>query len=752
MKQGKLEEGKDHKKRGKRRSRLPKQVVIGFFCALFIVAGILSAVCAYFWHLRSVTDASDVIVDFQNDTISITWDPAKMDACRLFRYDEKTEEYVFCGQYQNEIIMDAGEDGEEVKLRLQAVRYMNPFGHRVELLGRSRELTINPMEKIKLYSYAIPEDKIIFILWQEEEGSTYEVYRFDDVGGSARYFETGNNIIMFDFENDLALPERGDSVQVAVRVVHREEDYIAYGPISESVMISRNDLLENNLSLCWEQVEERQYVLSWQEGHGDWYEVQQWSEEEKRWVSKCTLDWAQEMTYQTDHLPSNAQVRFRVITYDTVAERDREEFRAEPSEVTIHTGMSTLYCTIWPIVPLKIMDKPQGGEILGEVPAGQALCVLEENGSCFKIAYKNDIGYIDSRFCMINLPEYLGDLCEYDITNSISSIFRIHEYDIPEITGSVVQGYENVCLGNGDFLVPYLYPCTVKLYQAALNAAADGYCLRIYDAFRPNEATRYLYDTVEALLNDPIMEEGDERDETEQTPESGDASGTAQTDVAQGKEQTTDAGQAIDGERTPDGGQTTDGEHTPDGEQTADIEGAPDGEQTIDTEPENDESGWEMYDTYGSIMTDDGRYRLRSFLAPTVSAHNRGIALDLVLIDADTKENLPMQTEIHDLSWYSVTGQNNENARLLAQYMKGAGYNDLVTEWWHFQDDDTRNQIGLNSYLTEGVSIEGWKRDDTGWRYRLGDGSFYQDTTVMIDGQKCVFDEEGYCIREGLDE
>lgn len=732
------EQGKhtDEKRRRNRSPKFLKKVVVGFLCALVIMAVALSAV--YFWNLRFVTDTSVINVCFQQETLSITWNPSvKMDTCRLSRYDERTGEYVSCGQYQDGImIMDAEETGKEIRLRLQAVRYVNIFGYRMELSGVSRELTINPMEMLEVHKSVNAETKTVSINWQEEEGSTYEVYLFDAYGNPQLYSETDNNAITLDFANDFTIPDRSEPFKAAVRAVCRGEDYVLYGPMSECVLISRNDLIGNALSLCWEQVEERQYVLSWQECHGKQYEVQQWSEEEKRWVSRCNLDWTEEMVYKTEHLPSNTQVRFRVITYDNVEERDREEFKAEPSEVTFHTGMSSLYCTIWPIVPLQIIEDPNGEEILGEVPAGQTLCVLEENGSWFKILYQNRLGYIDSRFCMINLPEYMGDLCEYDITNSVSSIFRVHEYDIPEITGSVVKGYENVCLGSGDYLVPYLYPCTAKLYQAALNAAADGYSLRIYDAFRPNEATRYLYDTVEMLLYDPVIDEDEEDGEDEENEEGREDDETAQMPEC---------------EAEPESLQT-DGEGSSDGEQPLDGEGVSDGEPLLDAEQADGEAVEEMYDTYWSIMTDDGRYRLGSFLAQSVSNHNRGIALDLVLIDADTKENIPMQTEIHDLSWYSVTGQNNENARLLAQYMKGAGYNGLASEWWHFQDDETKDQIGLNSYLTAGVSIEGWKRDDTGWKYRLKDGSFYRNTAVTIDGQEYLFDAEGYCAREGLEE
>lgn len=153
--------------------------------------------------------------------------------------------------------------------------------------------------------------------------------------------------------------------------------------------------------------------------------------------------------------------------------------------------------------------------------------------------------------------------------------------------------------------------------------------------------------------------------------------------------------------------------------------------------------------TLREIMTNKGKYRLSSFLAASVSAHNRGIALDLTMVDLNTNEELKMQTDIHDLSAYSVITQNNNNARLLAKYMKEVGYHDLFSEWWHFQDDETKEEIGLKSYLREGISVEGWKKNDIGWRYQLKDGSFYESTMEVIHGKSYTFNAEGYCV-EGI--
>ena len=75
--------------------------------------------------------------------------------------------------------------------------------------------------------------------------------------------------------------------------------------------------------------------------------------------------------------------------------------------------------------------------------------------------------------------------------------------------------------------------------------------------------------------------------------------------------------------------------------------------------------------------------------------------------------------------------------------MLAAGFKDLYSEWWHYQDDEIYQK---NKYepLKTGVSCEGWTKDDNGWRYRLADGSFYAGCTRTIDGMTYTFDMEGY--------
>ena len=90
-----------------------------------------------------------------------------------------------------------------------------------------------------------------------------------------------------------------------------------------------------------------------------------------------------------------------------------------------------------------------------------------------------------------------------------------------------------------------------------------------------------------------------------------------------------------------------------------------------------------------------------------------------------------------------VPGLVNLDFADVTSIMKDAGFGGLTSEWWHFQDNDTRDALSLNIYMYNGVSAEGWVADDTGWRYRRADGSFVTGS-AEIGGVSCDFGEDGY--------
>lgn len=690
-----------------------------------------------------------------------------------------------------------------LEIRIQAVAEGR------NLLGLSRNLASRRLEAKVAYvelnapeAAATPGPGSLSLRWKLAGASPdlYEVFALDEGGISRHAASTSGKALSLKVgrDGDLAMPGYGQPLRVNVRAGVQGEGYILCGPASNLISVARQDLLGDDLNLIFLETEPRVFTLEWDETRGEYYELQEWDEE--GWSLLDTLEPAERFTYELGRLRSGSRHRFQVVAKDlSGAVRSSEE-------VEFSASVDPLYATVWPIIDQEYYESASTDSAsLGKIPGGTALCVLEEQGDWFQVRYKDKYGYVDSRFCMINLPEYVGDHCEYDITNSYNSVFKVHENPIALITDQVISGFEHIRTADEHFLVPYLYPCAKKLLSAAQAAEADGYRLKIYEAFRPNEATRFLYDTTAAQLDWAALvydEEGGENEDGKRNamdpvtgwivdladglltdPETDEK--ISREDLALRQEEEAEAlageeageGQTPEGEAVPGAPESPDapespaepldpsqpffilpeegegGSLEPDGSQQPAVQPQPepqpeappqDGGEPLEggEAPEDEETP--EYETYFQIMTNNGRFRLGSFLAQVTSAHNRGIALDLTLKEIDSGEELEMQSAIHDLSWYSAAYLNNDNAKLLEKYMTATGMRGLTSEWWHFQDDETRESIGLSSYLFKGVDMGGWTKDDRGWRYRDTDGSILKNTSITVDGTRYTLDRDGY--------
>lgn len=118
----------------------------------------------------------------------------------------------------------------------------------------------------------------------------------------------------------------------------------------------------------------------------------------------------------------------------------------------------------------------------------------------------------------------------------------------------------------------------------------------------------------------------------------------------------------------------------------------------------------DKYYNYLNGEINGNKYDETDFLASKTSTHNYMIAIDMTLVDLKTKKELKMQTKMHDLSIYSTTDYNNENAKLLSKIMTKQGFHPLESEWWHFQDDDSKIDY-MNYYITNDNKIKEYKTD-----------------------------------------
>jgi len=82
----------------------------------------------------------------------------------------------------------------------------------------------------------------------------------------------------------------------------------------------------------------------------------------------------------------------------------------------------------------------------------------------------------------------------------------------------------------------------------------------------------------------------------------------------------------------------------------------------------------------------------------TGSRHNRGNAVDVTLVDASGKE-VEMPTGFDDFSSRAassatgVTAAAKKNREILSETMRRAGFRQLDTEWWHFDDPEGRGEV-----------------------------------------------------------
>lgn len=468
----------------------------------------------------------------------------------------------------------------------------------------------------------------------------------------------------------LSLPPEGQRYYFKASALREDSGMLYYGAEAPAGSFLAKDLTQWNLAVSMEVPSKYKRTLHWSEIRGCSYEVQRSTG--SGWETVKTVAAGEKRTYATPWL-NPGKYEYRIVAVDPGD--GHEEAVSDSVPFTVHK--LTQYATIWALKDLPVYADSGWRRIADHVKQGEAFCVLEETNGLFAIRVNDRICYIDSNYCMINLPDYLGDLCSYNITNSVYSIYAVHEFGIPDVTGVVSPGYENICQDDGSFLVPLLYPTAQKLMKAARSAQKEGFRLKIYDSFRPYITTRDIYDRTEKILNDPLPEV------------------------------------------------------TYTGEPRSTITDLPE-------EPRRDLD----YLTYGWVMT-GYNYVLNAFLANTGSMHNLGIALDLTIEDLKTGVEIPMQSSMHDLSQYSVLSRNTEDAKHLGKIMTGAGFGGLVSEWWHFQDNDARDKLALIK-VANGVSAQCWVKDDTGWRWRDAKGNLFSGKTLEMNGKTYTFDSKGY--------
>lgn len=354
---------------------------------------------------------------------------------------------------------------------------------------------------------ADPDAQTVSLSFRMKEGDTAQLYLKDDAGETLKTWTLEENALDITFGDggELATPGFGGSYTITFDAFREEPGLKFYGQPSAEMTLVRDDLLGRSLTVNCTNLGDNMCQLTWNESKGEYYEVQMLNPFTGEWYAVHQVAGDGQRSYTSPHLAAYDQYTYRVVAVGGQT-MEGSEYAAVSDGVSFTTIESPIFATIWPTKKLKAYSDPQKTEVVGEVTAARAYCVLEEEQGMFGVSIDGEVCYIDSNYCMINLPEYMGSLCSYEITNSYSSIYMVHEFEIPEVTAVVTAGYENVQQADGSYLVPLLYPVAKKLVVAAQDAMVQGYRLKIYDSFRPYIATREIYDLTESILDDPIPE------------------------------------------------------------------------------------------------------------------------------------------------------------------------------------------------------------------------------------------------------
>ena len=390
-----------------------------------------------------------------------------------------------------------------VRFRVFGIEYTRYGISTLEVLLRLETPTVTNLEWT-----ADPEKSCVYVSFDLKNGDSCTGYYIEE---SHQYrkiqsLEDTHWTLFFGENGIMPLPDWDEQYGFALSVSRSEPGLEVHGMVTAEFSLERQDLLGYDLNAKIQAEEDYGFILTWQETKGAYYEIQR-VDRSGDWTVVSRVDQGEELRFVSGPLAKFSNFYYRIVAVDPYGEGDT--YITQTDVIHFETKASPMHATVWPMKDLDAYFDPRKTEAYSVAKLGKAYCVVDEKDGMFGVRIGDQIGYIDSNYCMINLPDYVGDLCSYQITNSTSSIYMIHDLEIPDVTAVVTKGDERVRLNDGNYLVPLLYPTAKKLAEAAQAAVDQGYKLKIYDSFRPRAATLEIYDLTEKILDDPISEEED---------------------------------------------------------------------------------------------------------------------------------------------------------------------------------------------------------------------------------------------------
>ncbi len=184
-------------------------------------------------------------------------------------------------------------------------------------------------------------DGDVFLLCQGTDGGAYqEIARLGEASCSLTVGEGG----------DLSLPsyeEYEEDLRFAGCSGRRAGDVVFCGALSRPVTFRRSDFLGTAITLDAQPQEENIYDLRWNEAKGDYYMVQYRSHDAAGWTDLYRVEAAETPGCQLK-LVSGTDYQLRVVSRAEGQPEDWPDLAQSPA-VSLTTGVSALYATVWPV-------------------------------------------------------------------------------------------------------------------------------------------------------------------------------------------------------------------------------------------------------------------------------------------------------------------------------------------------------------------------------------------------------------------
>lgn len=184
----------------------------------------------------------------------------------------------------------------------------------------------------------------------------------------------------------------------------------------------------------------------------------------------------------------------------------QEEKLTAPVESVLYVGdleLPVAGATGYASVPLEVKEAASlASKTIGKLKAGSGFTIVREDGDWLLIQRENLLGWLPSRYCMINLPDVIPSII-YDNTNTYSSKLVSSGRNLPGITGQALypgKSY-NPRLSKEEFIMPVLYSMSKKIHLAQKQALAEGNSLKIYEAYRPHAVQKRISSALQKLAS-----------------------------------------------------------------------------------------------------------------------------------------------------------------------------------------------------------------------------------------------------------